>query len=75
MNGLQTVTWPTCVNVREAAFRGVISASVNTLLITTRHEPISGCRKMPHIADLLSAAAASSPATSWADFTINTVGI
>src|SRR3990170_98763 len=29
---------------------------------------------MPHIADLLSAAAASSPATSWVDFTINTVG-
>jgi hypothetical protein len=29
---------------------------------------------MPHIADPLSAAAASSPATSWADFTINTVG-
>ena len=30
---------------------------------------------MPHIADLLSAAAASSLATSWADFTINTVGL
>src|SRR6266545_1795409 len=29
---------------------------------------------MPHIADPLSAAAASSPAMSWADFTINTVG-
>jgi len=29
---------------------------------------------MPHIADPLSAAAASLPATSWADFTINTVG-
>jgi hypothetical protein len=29
---------------------------------------------MLHIADLLSAAAASSLATSWADFTINTVG-
>jgi hypothetical protein len=29
---------------------------------------------MPHIADPLSAAAASSLATSWADFTINTVG-
>jgi hypothetical protein len=41
---------------------------------TTRHGPISACRKMPHIADPLSAAAASSRATSWADFTINTVG-
>jgi len=29
---------------------------------------------MLHIADLLSAAAASSLAMSWADFTINTVG-
>ena len=33
------------------------------------------CRKTPHIADPLSAAAASSLATSWADFTINTVGL
>jgi hypothetical protein len=38
------------------------------------HGPISTCRKTPHIAGPLSAAAASSPATSWADFTINTVG-
>ena len=33
-----------------------------------------GLQKMPHIADPLSAAAASSLATSWADFIINTVG-
>ena len=28
MNELQTVTWPNCLNVREAVFSGVRSASV-----------------------------------------------
>jgi transcriptional regulator with XRE-family HTH domain len=55
----------------EAHLRRVLK---DTLLITTRHGPISACRKMPPIADPLSAAAASSLATSWVDFTINTVG-
>ena len=59
---------------RRRELYGSILTCRNTLPITTRHGLISACRKMPHIADPLRAAAAWSPATSWVDFTINTVG-